>query len=241
MMKQPAIDHLSIRSYSQTRRGHSHTFNQLVLPLQGVINIELDGYSGKVSPGECVIIHRDVIHHFTAAENARFVVADLQQLPNLLQQSETLVFSISEPLNRYLGFVEQQLQQQANEQLEQLMLQTFCLLLQQQTLLRQLDSRIRAAQFFLNEHLADDISIDSLAAVACLSTSQFKKLFRQQIGQSVMQFLRQQRMERAKALLVNTDYPVQLVAERVGYQDVSAFSRRFNEHFGLKPSEIAKR
>ena len=236
-----SVDQLSIRSYSKTRRGHHHDFNQLVLPLQGVINIELDGYSGKVSPGECVIIHRQVMHHFTAEENARFVVADLATLPDNLQQSETLVFSISESLSRYLGFIEQQLQQQVNQQLEQLMLQTFVLLLQQQTLVRQLDSRIRAAQFYLMEHLSDDISIEGLAEVAWLSPTQFKKLFRQQLGMTVMQYLRQQRMDRAKALLVHTDYPVQLVAEQVGYLDLSAFSRRFNQHFGLKPSEVSRR
>lgn len=241
MVIKHSLDSLSVRSYSQTRRGHSHIFNQLVLPLQGVIDIDLDGYSGKVSPGECVIIHAAVMHHFTAEENARFVVADLEQLPNLLQQSETLVFSISEALTRYLRFIEQQLQHQINQQLEQLMMQTFLLLLEQQTLIRQLDGRIHTAQFYIIEHLADDLSIDDLANVACLSPTQFKKLFRQQMGQTVMQYLRQQRMERAKALLTNTDYPVQLVAEQVGYTDISAFSRRFSKHFGLKPSEITKR
>jgi len=234
-------DSLSIRAYSKTRRGHSHHYSQLVMPLKGVINIELDGFQGKVSPGECVIIHSNVVHHFTAEENARFVVADLNTLPQNLQQSEVPVFSISDSLNRYLGFIEQQLQQQVNQQLEQLMLQTFLLLLEQQTLIRQLDNRIRAAQFYLTEHLADDLSIDHLAKIACLSPTQFKKLFRQQMSMTVMQYLRQQRMERARALLVNTDCPVQLVAEQVGYLDASAFSRRFSEYFGLKPSEMTRR
>ncbi|WP_419535300.1 helix-turn-helix domain-containing protein [Endozoicomonas sp.] len=42
-------------------------------------------------------------------------------------------------------------------------------------------------------------------------------------------------MEKAKALLTHTDLPIQLIAERVGYNDVSAFSRRFTSHFGLSP------
>ncbi len=47
-------------------------------------------------------------------------------------------------------------------------------------------------------------------------------------------------MEKAKALLTHTDLPVQLIAERVGYTDLSAFSRRFSIHFGLSPRELAR-
>lgn len=50
-----------------------------------------------------------------------------------------------------------------------------------------------------------------------------------------MQYITHVRMEKAKALLAHTDYPVQLVAKKVGYTDVSSFSRRFTAHFGLPP------
>jgi AraC-like DNA-binding protein len=57
-------------------------------------------------------------------------------------------------------------------------------------------------------------------------------------GQTVMQYIAHQRMARAKALLSHTDYPVHIVAEKVGYQDVSAFSRRFSKHFGVSPKTL---
>jgi len=232
---------LSIRSYSKQRRGHHHAFCQLVLPLRGVIHIELEGYRGKVAPRECVFIPRDAVHHFTAEENARFLVADLDEPPGILQHTPARVFSISAALLRYLEFVELQLQQEVHAELEQIMMQTFRLLLEQQTLMRQSDSRIRDVQSYIADHLADNISINQLAAVACLSATQLKKRFYQQLGQSVMEYVRHQRMEKARALLQHTDYPVQRIAEAVGYQDASAFSRRFSLCYGLSPREISRR
>lgn len=44
------INTLSVRSYSHQTKGHSHNFHQIVLPLRGVINIEVENYIGKVTP-----------------------------------------------------------------------------------------------------------------------------------------------------------------------------------------------
>jgi len=47
-----------------------------VLPLRGVINIEVDTFKGKVTPGEYFVVNAGEIHHFAAEHEANFVVAD---------------------------------------------------------------------------------------------------------------------------------------------------------------------
>ncbi len=231
---------LSIRSYSPKRRGHSHTYHQLVLPVSGVINIELNGYSGKVMPRECVVIKAGEMHHFTANEEARFIVADMETLPQNLTQSENIVFSISSSLISYLNFVELQLESQVNTKLETEMFDIFVMLLEQQTQLKKVDQRIRSVLEYMDENFAQKITIEMLAKVAYLSPTQFKKLFKEQHGVSALQHLTKLRMEKAKALLLHTDYPIQIVAEMVGYSDMSSFSRRFSNYFGLTPREFGK-
>lgn len=233
-------NHLSIRAYSRKLRGHSHDYHQLVLPLRGVINLELNGFSGKVLPGECVVIRAGEMHHFTANEEARFVVADMRTLPGSLSQSNSIVFSISAPLMAYLNFIEKQLEHQLNQELEAMMFSTFVLLLEQQSQLRKVDQRIRMVLETIHEQYASRLTIDTLASVACLSTTQFKKLFKQEMGVTALQYLTRERMERAQALLQHTDYPIQIVAERVGYSDAAAFSRRFSAYFGLSPREFSQ-
>tara|TARA_R110001583_G_scaffold2831_2_gene19685 strand:- start:16165 stop:16887 length:723 start_codon:yes stop_codon:yes gene_type:complete len=231
-------DNLSIRAYSKQRRGHVHCYHQLVLPILGTIIIELDGYQGKVSVGECVVIQSDTFHLFRANEAARFIVADLNLLPDNLLNMDSVVFSVSSPLRSYLFFIEKQLQHKVDSSIERLMQKMFFQLLQQQKAGAQMDPRVRA----VIQHISDDLSltftINGLADIACLSPTQFKKVFKQSIGQSVLQYITVQRMEKAKALLTHTDVPVQLISEQVGYSDISAFSRRFSHFFGLSPRQL---
>ncbi|MCT7655312.1 helix-turn-helix transcriptional regulator [Oceanimonas sp. NS1] len=55
-----------------------------------------------------------------------------------------------------------------------------------------------------------------------------------------MQYVTQKRMDKARALIQHTDYSIQLVAELVGYTDLSAFSRRFSQHFGMTPTRFSQ-
>jgi len=55
-----------------------------------------------------------------------------------------------------------------------------------------------------------------------------------------MQYVTAKRMDKARALLQHTDYSVQLIAEQVGYTDISAFSRRFSANFGLTPTRFTQ-
>jgi AraC-like DNA-binding protein len=230
---------LSIRSYNHNRRSHSHDFYQLVLPIKGVINIEVGVFSGKVAPGECVLINNNEMHHFTANSEARFVVAEAEMLPNNLTDYGQRVIAINLPLLSYLNFVEQQLEYQVNPVMERAMFQTFILLLAEQQPLPRLDKRIRAVLLCIEQTLSENITISGLAKIAYLSDTQFKKVFREQTGQTAIQYVTQKRMEKAKALLQHTDYSIQMIAENVGYSDVSAFSRRFSHCFGLTPTQFS--
>ncbi|GAC13082.1 AraC family transcriptional regulator [Aliiglaciecola lipolytica] len=231
---------LSIRAYSRQKVQHAHDFNQLVLPLRGVINIAVGDFNGKVTPGECVVVKSSEVHQFTADSEARFVVADMHFLPDNLLNSSTRVFTINQPLFRFLSFLEAQLEYQVNKDLEETCFATFYALLGEQRIFKLLDRRIREVIAYVEANFVDVLTINTLANVACLSPTQFKKLFKQQIGLTASQYLVKFRMEKAQALLIHTDSPVQIVAEQVGYTDYTAFSRRFTQYFGLPPSKIAR-
>ncbi|WED23679.1 helix-turn-helix domain-containing protein [Vibrio sp. JC009] len=230
---------ISIRSYSRQRKGHSHSFHQLVLPLRGVINIEVGSFSGKVTPGECVVVKSGEMHHFDADSEARFVVADLDNLPEQIAESDTIVLSISSPLLHFLNFVEEQLNYQVNKDIEGLMFDTFYQLMAQQRLVKPVQPRIRKVLEYMEAHLSEVLSVTILSGIANLSPTQFKTVFKQQTGQTVTQYITKLRMEKAQALLLHTDYPVQIVAETVGYTDLTAFSRRFSKYFGMPPSKFS--
>jgi AraC-like DNA-binding protein len=41
-------------------------------------------------------------------------------------------------------------------------------------------------------------------------------------------------------LLMHTDYPLQIIGEKVGYNELSAFSRKFSQYFGFSPTKFNK-
>lgn len=236
----PIQNTLSIRSYSLKKKGHCHRFHQLVLPVKGGISLEVDAFRGKVRPGECVVVKAGQTHYFAAEIDARFVVADLNVLPDNILQADAIVFSVTRPLLHFLSFIEEQLKYQVNKNIEKLMLETFLCLISEQSIMARYDQRIRNALDYIEMHLSSNIANDQLASVACLSPTQLKKLFKEQTGLTVIQYITKLRMDKAQALLLHTDYPIQIIAESVGYTDHAAFSRRFSKYYGMPPSKLSR-
>jgi AraC-like DNA-binding protein len=233
-------NNLSIRSYNTKPTSHTHDYHQLVFPLRGVIHITVDSFDGKVAPGECVVVKAKEEHVFTADSEARFVVADMLTIPPNISDSQRIFFAINTSLKTYLTFVANQLEYQINFALEKAMYETFFLLLAEQSLLPAVDGRIGTAMAFIEQHIAEQLQIKSLAKVAFLSETQFKKLFKQQTGMTVMEYVTKLRMEKAQALLSHTDYSLQIVGEKVGYGELSSFSRKFSQYFSLPPTRFKK-
>ncbi|MFM2479804.1 helix-turn-helix domain-containing protein [Celerinatantimonas sp. YJH-8] len=232
------IEGISIRSYSLKTNGHRHPYHQLILPVKGTIEIAVDTFSGKVRVGECVVVKTGEMHYYSAESNAKFVIADLKELPDQIAHTATIVFSITPPLLYYLNFIEQQLKYQVNGHIEKLIYDTFYYLLSDQRTLRQFDRRIRNVMNYIDINLSQHLSNPLLADIACLSQTQFKKLFKEQTKLTVTEYITKSRMEKAEALLVHTDYSIQAISEIVGYTDITAFSRRFSTYFGLAPSKF---
>lgn len=232
-------NNLSIRSYASQMRSHFHEFNQLVLPLHGTIDIKVGNYTGKVSLGDCVIIKTEQRHDFSANEAARFIVVDTDALPENILASESAKFSINAPLLAYIQFIDKQLAHQVNKNLEAMTFDLFYQLLAQQECGSRIDQRIESVIEAIKQDLSNTFSLDSLAEIACLSTSQYKKVFKQSMGMTTQKYITQLRMEKACVLLTHTDLPIRIVAEQVGYQDLSAFSRRFSHYFGQSPKAFS--
>ena len=230
---------LTIRAYQPAIATHSHHFHQIVVPLRGVIEISLNEFHGPVAVGHCVIIQKNVAHSFKAKKQARFLVADLHKLPESARSVECPFAAVSNSFKSFCLFADIQLSSQTNEALEDSMIGVFKHLLSTQDFLPNIDRRISRAL----EHIENDLSINhtlvNLASISSLSVSQFKVLFARHTGRSLSQYLLMLlmlRMETARALLANTDMPINLVAENTGYLNQSAFTRRFQIYHGISPS-----
>lgn len=85
-----------------------------------------------------------------------------------------------------------------------------------------------------------DWTVATLADAASMSRSAFAARFTALVGEPPMRYLTRWRMELARAALEADDAPVAHVAERLGYQSETAFSRAFRRHTGSAPGAFRR-
>lgn len=88
---------------------------------------------------------------------------------------------------------------------------------------------------YINEHLSQDIKLADLAQLLGMSQFHFSHLFKQAIGTAPYQYLLQQREERAKQLLKQTDRSITDIAFRCGFNSHSHLSKQFRRFTGMTP------
>jgi AraC family transcriptional regulator len=98
----------------------------------------------------------------------------------------------------------------------------------------------RKAVDYIDEHLAESISLAALAQLVRLSPNYFCRAFSQSFGMPPQRYRTQQRIERAKTLLAERRRSVTDVGFIVGYSEASAFSAAFRRVSGLTPSSYRR-
>ena len=93
---------------------------------------------------------------------------------------------------------------------------------------------------YLQEHLAEDLSLSVLAQEFHLNPQYISQLFKNEIGVNFLSYLTNIRMEKAKKLLLSTSLSVAEVAEQSGYGDYRVFTKVFKKSEGVTPSQYRR-
>jgi AraC-like DNA-binding protein len=98
--------------------------------------------------------------------------------------------------------------------------------------------RVNAVIDYIEAHLADDLTLGTLAEVAHFSPYHFHRVFSTMVGETLSRFISRLRVERAATLLVqHTDRAITDIAVDCGFTNPSSFARSFRESFGMSASE----
>jgi AraC-like DNA-binding protein len=99
------------------------------------------------------------------------------------------------------------------------------------------ERHLTRAKDLADARYAEPLTVDDLAAAACLSRAHFSRAFRRAFGESPYGYLLTRRLERAATLLRSTDYSVADICMQVGLTSVGSFTSSFSRHFGCTPTE----
>ncbi|MBL8945186.1 MAG: AraC family transcriptional regulator [Myxococcales bacterium] len=99
-------------------------------------------------------------------------------------------------------------------------------------------NRVNRVIDYVQQHRAEDLSLETLAQVAAFSPFHFHRVFKATTGENLAEFVQRVRLEWAGgALLARRGDDVLAVALDAGFQSAGAFARAFKEHFGMTATQ----
>ncbi|MFZ6757179.1 AraC family transcriptional regulator [Undibacterium sp. Ji50W] len=102
------------------------------------------------------------------------------------------------------------------------------------------ERRLSRVTSYLHEHLDEDLDLNRLAEIACMSPYHWHRIYRAIHGESVVATVKRLRLQRAATLLARSSMAIEQIAEFSGYPNLQSFTRIFAAVYGLPPARYRK-
>jgi len=97
---------------------------------------------------------------------------------------------------------------------------------------------IEQVKRYIDEQYGQEISLQQLSAEVYMNTNYLCTLFKSEVGETIHQYMTRVRMEKAIALLQQSDLKIFEISEKVGYNNTSHFSQAFKKYTGHSPNDL---
>ena len=101
-----------------------------------------------------------------------------------------------------------------------------------------MEDRIKIVLDHIEDNLGTSLELNDLAAVACLSPSQFHRQFKRQTGRTPFKFVEELKMNKAYQMILEETWMIHELSDRFGYKDYETFSRAFKKYFQFSPDDL---
>lgn len=260
------IDHSSIRAwYSQTPwtyDSHCHSAVEIIMPLRGEVIYTVEEETYRVQSDELLIVPPNAIHGLSMGEgSARYlllfepdILFNMRDLQLVEEMLKSLIYLTKQPelqsavralLTQVVDCYERR-EFLWNSMCYSYLLQMY-VSLGQFNMARELtnyDARtqridpeiVDSARLYIDQNYMRDITLGDVSAFTGFSRCYFSRMFKQQLGQSFSEYLRNKRVAMAESLLIHTRQPIQEIAISAGFGSVATFNRVFRSVRNCTPS-----
>ena len=101
-------------------------------------------------------------------------------------------------------------------------------------------NRFAAVVKYIKTHIHEEITIDQLSSICCMSRPNFFRCFKREFGISPVEFILNERVKAAKQLLMNADVTITQACYAIGINNLSYFFKLFKRIEGQTPNEFRK-
>ncbi len=223
------------RTYSEKSITHEHSFCQLILPIQGKLLMKTPKYELELDQNHVCFLPSKCIHSYQALNRNELLVLDIPiELGQVIrsENSDAECYTIMNDKWKALRFLLlEEMKAQNKSTLYNLTNYAIDLLN---------ENRTSPSIQYIHENLDKNLPLSHLAAIEKYNDSYYIEWFRKKTGTTPNEYIRTLRLEKAKHYLEETDNSLLMIAESLGYEQQSSFTRVFRQYLNMSPSEYRK-
>lgn len=234
-----------IKRFAEEATRHAHGFHQLVLPVEGALEMEIEGRGGRAAGEVMAIVPRGQAHIFRGSARNRLLVLDLddmgflaRRLGALLErQGEDQPFMKIDPSLQALSAALAQEELRLGPRFDRGLAAEYFMT----ALAARLEERFPPLPEALKRALgvistgAPDLSVRQLARETGVSEAVLHRLFKDELKVSPARFMAEARLRQAARRLREDDAPLSEIALAAGYSEQASFTRAFTRFLGRSP------
>lgn len=247
---------------------HIHDFVSMVYVLSGSCSYSIGGGTYHVKKGDVLVFDPDVPHGKTVRPGEEIMELHIgfgnifvEGLPknHLVAEGSSPVFNLQEYEQSFLSCCSDICTVQENnapgcELMIKVHAMRFIVLFLQATRTQTRSSNRSLTGFdssekavivntlmkYLNENYMRQISLETISKSIYLSPAYISKVFKEEIGESPINYLIKIRLSKARELLMEGGRSIKSVARAVGYEDAYYFSKLYKKYNNVSPSKVKK-
>lgn len=216
------------RSYAKKVNTHNHDYGQLIIPLEGRLNIESDSEQALVDHGTMYLLKPSADHAYHADLLNQFLVLDIPEYYFLEGRLEAIKQGQLIEIDERLNMIKALMVKDCDDPVS---LHNLFMYMTQHLKTKSAYKSIS----FLDDHFDQEIEIKTLASIENYTESYYSEWFKRKTGKTVKAYQVEKRIERAKDLLIASDFSILQIAIQVGYDHQGSFSRAFKSLTGTSP------
>lgn len=238
---------------------HSHRFFHFIYLLSGHITVAVGEEKFQAGQRALIMVPPDVIHAITSLDTSISLDVKFSCSPGLKKRIAAfprMISTVSDQANALMRSVLEEAVGQApgHEEMIDLRLYELLLLLRRERGCGEHawqtgscpsgaseNASMRRILQMIEEGLESPLRVTDLAERCGYSSNYFRLFFKEHVGIAPNSYINQRKIARAKEMMLYLDLNVTQISERLGYQSIHYFSRRFHQLTGISPTEYIGR
>lgn len=103
------------------------------------------------------------------------------------------------------------------------------------------DNRIKHTLVYMRRHVDEQLDIEQLADMACMSKDHFIRVFKREVGETPYSYFVKRKQEAIERVLATTTNSIKSVASAMGYDDYTYFIKSFKKNTGFTPQQYREK